>query len=223
MQCIAEFWDLCKHNDILAVTSLCSTPLQRLQFPLQLGTTWEPGEILWGLHWFPTFAHCHWVLPLGSTWLSWQTAWSVLWHDVAWNKMWESVPHLATCAKTRKLVSISEHHIQFISSSNWISMAPGWEGRSLDIFLQGEGGACFELLHNSDDVDLIWPQQIKMCSLVRAWWNLWLVKIAIQVFKCCPTLGEYAHFMWLVLRFLDCWCWCSWEYHGSDGDTPSYL
>eukprot|EP00913_Durusdinium_trenchii_P027449 g25745.t1 len=25
-----------------------------------------------------------------------------------------------------------------------------------------EGGACFELLHNSDEVDLIWPQQIKM-------------------------------------------------------------
>ncbi|CAL1136290.1 unnamed protein product [Cladocopium goreaui] len=31
-----------------------------------------------------------------------------------------------------------------------------------------EGGACFELLHNSDDVDLIWPQQIKMCKDVAA-------------------------------------------------------
>ncbi|CAK9000389.1 Serine/threonine-protein kinase STY46 (Serine/threonine/tyrosine-protein kinase 46) [Durusdinium trenchii] len=31
-----------------------------------------------------------------------------------------------------------------------------------------EGGACFELLHNSDEVDLIWPQQIKMCKDVAA-------------------------------------------------------
>lgn len=27
-----------------------------------------------------------------------------------------------------------------------------------------EGGACFELLHNAEDVDLIFPQQIKMCN-----------------------------------------------------------
>ena len=29
---------------------------------------------------------------------------------------------------------------------------------------RGEGGACFELLHNSDDIEIIWPQQIKMCT-----------------------------------------------------------
>jgi len=31
-----------------------------------------------------------------------------------------------------------------------------------------EGGACFELLHNSDDIEIIWPQQIKMCKDVAA-------------------------------------------------------
>ncbi|CAJ1426465.1 unnamed protein product, partial [Effrenium voratum] len=31
-----------------------------------------------------------------------------------------------------------------------------------------EGGACFELLHNAEDVDLIFPQQIKMCKDVAA-------------------------------------------------------
>ncbi|CAL1148619.1 unnamed protein product, partial [Cladocopium goreaui] len=52
-----------------------------------------------------------------------------------------------------------------------------------------EGGACFELLHNSDDVDLIWPQQIKMCSSVRV--EPLANKIGIQVFNWYSSVAQH--------------------------------
>jgi len=115
------------------------------------------------------------------------------------------VPNLATCANSGKPVSVSEHHIQFISNSAGFFHPWHLVGRT-----QGEGGACFELLHNSDDVDLIWPQQIKMCRLVFQLVNLWLANkklVSVGIPKCCPKnweiLGEHAHLSHLMCKLFN--------------------
>ena len=115
------------------------------------------------------------------------------------------MPNLATCANSGKPVSVSEHHIQFISNSAGFFHPWHLVGRT-----QGEGGACFELLHNSDDVDLIWPQQIKMCRLVFQLVNLWLANkklVSVGIPKCCPKnweiLGEHAHLSHLMCKLFN--------------------
>ena len=46
---------------------------------------------------------------------------------------------------------------------------------------RGEGGACFELLHNSDDIEIIWPQQIKMCTWDQVSSSLHVVVVVVAV------------------------------------------
>ena len=126
-----------------------------------------------------TFSMSKWWIDLmmhwsGTDWIGWNIGTRKIHRE---KKRWNPRAGGSTEIENRILYQflfliISIHHVFVCCSKDGDMFSFGWGfdgGKNPDTnFIprhhRGEGGACFELLHNSDDIEIIWPQQIKMCT-----------------------------------------------------------